>query len=80
MDIAVGQVWRDTYYDKPNARLPGQKPSKRAIRIIGQEPDGRWLVQTIASYGGEAVEDGRKTKVKAATLLAGYELVSEPAR
>lgn len=66
--IAVGQVWRDTYHDEPG------KPGKRMIRIVGHEADGRWLTQTIIDHAGAEVLAGRKTRVKPATLLAGYEL------
>ncbi len=69
MSVQIGQTYRDTYHDAPG------NPGKRMIRIIGQEPDGRWLTQTIVDHSGGAVPCGRKTRVKESTLLTGYELV-----
>jgi hypothetical protein len=70
MTVQIGDTYRDTYHDEPS------NPGKRVIRIVGREPDGRWVTQTIIDHAGAAVVNGRKTKVKTATLVAGYELVS----
>lgn len=64
--IEVGQIWRDTYGDKNPRKAPGSPLNSRKVKVLGQEPDGRWRVQNV---GG-----GRINKVKPETLLGGYEL------
>ncbi len=70
MPVQIGQTYRDTYHDEPG------KPGRRVIRIVGREPDGRWLAQTIIDHAGVEVANGRKTRVKDDTLATGYELIS----
>jgi len=72
MGIEIGQIYRDTYYDK--VPLP-QECRKRTVRILSQEPDGRWLAEAVTNGDGTPA-NGRKTRLKAATLASGYELVS----
>jgi len=76
MDIQPGQIFRDTYYDK--VPLP-QECRKRTVRILSQEPDGRWLAEAVTNGDGTPA-NGRKTRLKAATLESGYELVGDAGR
>jgi len=73
MGIEIGQIYRDMSYDK--VPLP-QECRKRTVRILSQEPDGRWLAVAVTNGDGTP-GNGRKTRLKETTLASGYELVAD---
>lgn len=79
--IEIGQVWRHT--DGDNRRLKrGQRSdwrNQRLVKVVAQEADGRWVLETVRSRGGRDVENGRKSRCKADTLTSTYELQPNPA-
>ena len=76
MNIQPGQIFRDTYYDNDPAY---QGNRKRTIRILSQEPDGRWLAEAVTNGDGSPAK-GRKTRLKASTVESGYERVGDAGR
>jgi hypothetical protein len=64
--IKIGDVYRDTYGIKRGYE------NKRTIRIVAQEPDGRWLVETLTGTDGLPLTKSRRSRIGDMTLATGY--------
>lgn len=72
--IRVGQVYRDTYGNGERDNKAKGIVNKRTIRIVSQEPDGRWLTETLTEIDGADARKSRKNRVSEKTLASGYVL------
>lgn len=68
--VAVGQIYRDTYFDGLN----DGKQEHRTIRIVEIVGD-KAHAETITDVLGNALAKPRKTRVSFKTLASGYVLV-----
>jgi|GEM_PF-6235483 len=68
MQIAIGEIFRDTYYD-------GKQPdrTKRTVKVLEVLPNGV-RAEVLTNVRGEPAH-GRKTTIQFKTLRAGYEPV-----
>jgi len=71
MDVQVGQVFRDTYYDKKNPEL-----THRTIVVRQILPNGV-MAETLTDTRGRALGKGRRNTIMFKTLRAGYEPVAQ---
>ena len=76
--IVIGQIWRDTYGNSDKYNKANGITNKRTVRVIGQEPDGRWLVETLTNSSGQPDERGRKSRISEKTFRSGYVLQDTP--
>ena len=71
MDVQVGQIFRDTYYDR---KQPGL--TNRTIKVLEVLPNGV-VAQVLTDTSGQPPKHkGRVTTIQFKTLRAGYERVS----
>jgi hypothetical protein len=69
-EIAIGQIWRDTY----DHSLSIPTPNARTVRVLSKEPDGRWLVEVLTEIDGSPVKRARKSRISEKTFRSGYAL------
>lgn len=75
--ISIGEVFRDTYGDADPSNVARVGINKRTIRVIGIEPDGRYLADILTALDGTPPPSPRKTRVSEKTLRAGYVPVTD---